>query len=71
MLRKYQESQLNLINFYQDNPVVIAPTGTGKGTVLAYQLNKNFCLKKRTLVIVPSNQLKTNIDQRYTSIFGS
>jgi superfamily II DNA or RNA helicase len=68
LLRPYQLNQHKAIHIHQDNPVVVAHTGTGKTNLLAYELNQD---QARSLVIVPSNSLKDNIIDRYKSLYGA
>lgn len=63
-LRPYQiEALSNRLKNSHKNYCIQAPTGTGKSKIIEAELNYNLNLNKKTLVLVPKQELTTNIER--------
>ena len=63
-LRHYQKDQLTYrLDNYVDNVCIQSPTGTGKGRIIEQELIYNLATAKKTLVLVPKQELTYNISR--------
>ena len=69
-LRDYQKIMYDARKASKENLLLCAPTGAGKGNIIAKQLLDNIRDTRSTIIIVPSEELIVNLEERIKRHFG-